>query len=167
MSVESQNTPLELEEYLHTHIPISAAMGVRVLSTDPAALRLRAPLAENINHRSTVFGGSASAVAILAGWSLLHVMLGHGGRRSRIVIQRSSIEYRHPIDGDFEAVSLPPAAEDWARFEKMLKRKGRSRIDLTMELRSHGEVAGTCTGSYVVLPPDPSEIPGGSATQER
>ncbi len=154
MSTVVSQTALELERYLHEHIPISAAMGVRVLSTDPEALRLMAPLAPNINHRSTVFGGSASAVAILAGWSLLHVLLQHGGRGSRIVIQRSSIEYHLPIDGDFEAQALPPAASDWKRFEKVLTRKGQGRLELTVELRIDGIVAGTCVGSYVVLPPD-------------
>jgi len=36
---------------------------------------LTAPLAANINHRATVFGGSASAVAILAAWTYLYFVL--------------------------------------------------------------------------------------------
>jgi hypothetical protein len=49
-----------LEQYLHEHIPLSAAMGVKVVQADPQCVVLTAPLAPNINHRDTVFGGSAS-----------------------------------------------------------------------------------------------------------
>ena len=55
-----------LENYLHEHIPLSKAMGVTVRSVSGEAVTLAAPLAPNINHRETVFGGSASALAILA-----------------------------------------------------------------------------------------------------
>jgi thioesterase domain-containing protein len=56
----------ELERYLHQHIPLSEAMQVSVVEVHPEHVVLSAPLAPNINHRETVFGGSASAVAILA-----------------------------------------------------------------------------------------------------
>ena len=61
---------IDIEHYLHAHIPLSLAMGVKVLSSSREAVRLSAPLAPNINHRATVFGGSASAVALLAAWAL-------------------------------------------------------------------------------------------------
>jgi len=148
---------IELERYLHEHIPISAAMGVRVDTAMPDEVRLYAPLEPNINHRSTVFGGSAAAVAILAGWTLLHVRLGHGPRGSRIVIQRSSIEYTRPIDGDFVAAAAAPAADRWDRFIRTLRRRGRARIELRVGLLLAGEEAGRCSGTYVVLPTAPRE----------
>lgn len=153
MSLPASLEPLgALEAYLHKHIPISAAMGVTVESASFDEVCLRAPLDLNINHRSTVFGGSAAAVAILAGWALLHVRVGHGGRGDRIVIQRNSIEYTHAIDDDFEAVAIAPDARDWARFQKMLHRRGRGRIDITTRLICRGEFAGECVGAYVILP---------------
>ncbi|MEX2581940.1 MAG: YiiD C-terminal domain-containing protein [Gemmatimonadota bacterium] len=143
-----------LEAYLHEHIPISSAMGVTVESAALEEVRLAAPLEPNINHRSTIFGGSAAAIAILAGWSLLHVRLGHGGRGSRIVIQRSTIEYTHPIDGDFVAVAIEPEEDAWDRFSRTLDRRGRGRIDLVVEMRRNGEKLGECVGTYVILPVD-------------
>lgn len=144
--------PGKLEAYLHEHIPISAAMGVTVDSAAFDEVRLAAPLQANINHRSTVFGGSAAAIAILAGWSLLHVRLGQGGRGSRIVIQRSTIDYTHPIDGDFLAVAVEPDEEVWEKFSRTLDRRGRGRIDLLVEMRREGRKLGECVGTYVVLP---------------
>src|SRR4051812_36859489 len=94
---------VEVERYLHAHIPISSAMGVRVVTAGPNGVTLSAPLAANINHRATAFGGSLSAVAILSAWAWLHVAMRDAGLPSRLVIQRNSVEYLAPIAGDFEA----------------------------------------------------------------
>jgi thioesterase domain-containing protein len=154
MSPAAATNEATLEAYLHEHIPISSAMGITVAAAAASAVHLRVPLAPNINHRSTVFGGSAAAAAILAGWALLHTLLQHEGHGSRIVIQNSSIDYRLPIDGDFEAIASAPAEEDWSRFEKTLRRRGRGRIELTVTLEYAGGIAGTVRGAYVVLPLD-------------
>ena len=53
-------SPAALESYLHEHIPITRAMQVRVVEIGPEHARLTAPLAPNINHRETVFGGGLS-----------------------------------------------------------------------------------------------------------
>ena len=66
-------TPSELQTYLHQHIPLSQAMQVTVVEASLQQVVLTVPLAPNINHRETVFGGSASAVANLAAWSMLHL----------------------------------------------------------------------------------------------
>ena len=92
---------IEVESYLHEHIPLSKNMKVKVKQVDKNGITLIAPLTPNINHRSTVFGGSVSALAILAGWTLVHANLQALSLSSRIVIQRNSIEYLQPIDGDF------------------------------------------------------------------
>jgi thioesterase domain-containing protein len=143
-----------LEAYLHEHIPISSAMGITVAAAGPSGVRLWVPLGPNINHRSTVFGGSAAAAAILAGWALLHTLLQREGHGSRIVIQNSSIDYRLPIEGDFEAIAPAPSEEDWSRFERTLRRRGRARIELTVTLDYAGGIVGTVRGAYVVLPLD-------------
>ena len=53
----------QLERYLYKHIPLSAAMQVSVQKMTAKSLTLHAPLAPNINHQQTVFGGSASTLA--------------------------------------------------------------------------------------------------------
>jgi len=65
----------ELEQYLYEHIPLSLllAMQICVVDVRDDSITLRALLAPNVNHSNTIFGGSASAVAILAAWSLGHV----------------------------------------------------------------------------------------------
>ena len=144
-------SPVELEHYLHAHIPLSKAMEVSVLEVRPQSVTLSAPLAPNINHRDTVFGGSASAVAILAAWSLLHIRLVGEGIASRLVIQRNTMSYALPIDGTFTAVATMPSAEDWAQFLRMFKRRGKARITVASELHYAGQVAGRLEGEFAAL----------------
>lgn len=144
-------TPQELEHYLHAHIPLSKAMEVTVLDAQADAVVLGAPLAPNINHRDTVFGGSASAVAILAAWSLLHLRLGAAGLSSRLVIQHNTMAYELPILGDFTARASIPSAQTWEAFTRMLARKGRGRITVHSELIYQGQTAGRLQGEFVAL----------------
>src|SRR6185295_7359249 len=85
--MRSSPSGAEVEAYLHRHIPLSAQMGVSVVTCDATGVTLRAPLAPNINHHSTVFGGSTSAVGILSAWAWLHFALRSAGHTSRLVIQ--------------------------------------------------------------------------------
>ena len=124
-------TSAELQEYLHDHIPLSAAMQVSVVEVGPDSIVLSAPLAPNINHRDTVFGGSASALAILAAWSLLHTRLKSSGLSSRLVIQRNTMSYELPIAGEFTARSRISGPGAWELFTRMLQRKGRARISVS------------------------------------
>jgi thioesterase domain-containing protein len=140
---------LVIERYLHSRIPITAAMGVEVLAADDAGVRLRAPIGPNINHRSTVYGGSACSLAILSAWTLLFVRLREPSLRSHIVIQRNTIEYLRPLCGDFEAFCIAPAEADWERFTHSLARRSRARITLHSELRSGEELGAAYHGTYV------------------
>lgn len=124
---------------------------MRVVSADDAGVRLAAPLAPNVNHCGTAFGGSASAVAILSAWVLVHTRLAAAGIPGQVVIQRNSVEYLRPIRGDFEAFCGVPTERAWERFLTALTTRGRGRIRLAAELRAAGEVAGTFRGEYVAL----------------
>ena len=141
----------ELERYLHDHIPLSRAMAVGVVSADIGEVVLSAPLAPNINHRDTLFGGSASAIAILAAWSLLHTRLRAEGRASRLVIQRNTMDYEQPILGDFTARAQLQQADGWGPFTRMLARKGKARIAVQSVLEQGGQVVGRLTGEFVAL----------------
>jgi len=143
-----------LETYLHDHIPLSRAMDVRVVSIADDAVVLGAPLAPNINHRDTVFGGSASAVAILSAWCLVHLRLTAAGQPSRVVIQRNSMDYLAPIAGDFTARATLDGDQNWTRFMTMLTRKGLARISVTALLDYEGKTAGRLSGEFVAFGKD-------------
>lgn len=141
----------ELERYLHARIPLAAAMEVSVRSATFDAVVLSAPLGPNINHMGTVFGGSASALGILAAWSLLHVRLMAEGLACDVVIQANEMDYDLPIDDAFTARSglVDPAA--WPLFLKTLARRKRARIEVQSSLLHHDAVAGRFKGKFVAL----------------
>ncbi len=144
-------TETELQDYLYAHIPLSAAMQVTVKSLSGNEVILEAPLAPNINHRETLFGGSASAVAILSAWSLLHLRTRMEGIDSRLVIQRNNMEYLLPVSGTFTARAFLCDESGWQSFLKLFRRRGRARISVISELEYAGEVAGRLEGEFVAL----------------
>lgn len=152
-------SPAELDTYLHGNIPLSAAMHVRTVSISESEVVLAAPLAPNINHRQTLFGGSATAIAILAAWSFLHLRLAETGLPHRLVIQRQTMSYDAPVTGTVTAHGRLAPEADWDRAIELLKRRGKARIEATAELRFGAIVAGRMTGDFVVLR---AEAPSGA-----
>lgn len=140
----------DLTRFLHEQIPVSRHLGVSVSAYDGRSLRLSAPLAANVNHASTAFGGSLSAVAILAGWTLLHVKLRElklDG--AHLVIQRSQIDFQDPVDTDLVAVATMPDEADWVRFLATFRRHRRARVRVRGELDGAARAAGSFEGVYV------------------
>ncbi len=141
----------EIEAYLHRHIPISAAMGVRVQVCDATGATLAAPLAPNVNHRATVFGGSVSAVAILSAWTWLHFALQSAGQASRLVIQKNGVEYLAPIAGEFAARCAAPQPADFEKFLRTLARHDKARLALGAGLTCDGTTVARFHGEYVAV----------------
>ena len=141
----------ELQRYLYEHIPISRALGVTVRSSEAANVVLSAPLGPNLNHQRSAFGGSLSALAILACWSWLHLRLRVTDFRGQIVIQGNSMEYLHPALSDFTATCRAPGAERWEVFMRTLSQRGRARIELDADVTAAETLVASFRGQYVAL----------------
>jgi len=138
-----------LQKYLHDHIPLSKAMEVEVVEATDNGVTLAAPLAPNINHRETVFGGSASAVAILSAWTLMYLRLKSEQLNVRIVIQKNTMTYERPITGTFIASAAIADPMAWRRFADTLRRKGRGRFTVRSVLHRDAEKVGEFEGDFV------------------
>jgi thioesterase domain-containing protein len=138
------------QDYLYNHIPITRHLQVHVDSYDGHSIRLSAPLAANINHRDTVFGGSLATVAILTGWTIIHLALLEEKIESRLVIQKSEMEFLEPALTDFYAECTLPT-DGWLFFLKMLQQKGKARITLHTTLFSNSVLVGEHDGIYVAV----------------
>ena len=146
-------TQQALQEYFHNHIPLSKAMAVEVEAATPQVVRLAAPLAPNTNHHGTVFGGSASAVAVLSSWGLLHVALVDANIKADLVVQKSSMNYELPITGKFTSESVAPVPEKWQRFLATLLKFKRARISMRSILNCDGKKVGEFEGDFVAIIP--------------
>ena len=139
-----------LESYMLAHIPLVAQMQVRVAALDDSGITLTAPLAPNINHERTAFGGSLASLMTLACWGYLWALLDEG-RGLHIVVKDAQLEYLRPVTGMLEAHCPPADAEALQRFRDTLARRGKARIELKAEIRQDGTVAARYAGSFAVI----------------
>lgn len=140
-----------LQQTLEREIPLTQHLELRVLSYDEQGLTLGAPLAPNINHKRTAFAGSLNAVVTLAGWGLLWLILQEQEMAARVVIQDSSCSYLRPVNDDFTAFCQKPASAEITKMVQALRKRGRARIGLHVEVRNASDIAVSFTGRYVVL----------------
>lgn len=144
--------PIHLaQKYMNEQIPITRHLGVKVLTFDGKQIVLYAPLAENINHRGTVFGGSLASVAMLAGWTLLHLTLANENVASRLVIQKNKMDFLKPVQNDFKTVCVLPEQEQWDKFIHFIKRKNKARLEMKAELFCEDELVAVHIGNYVAV----------------
>lgn len=138
-----------LERTLHDEIPLSRAMGIRVAAYDGIKLQLTAPLAPNINHKCTAFGGSLYSLAVLCGWGMVHLKLAEAKLHKHIVIQDADIRYLLPVAQEMQAeCSLDEAA--FKRFMRALEKHGRARLSLDVVITHDHRPAVEFSGRYVV-----------------
>ncbi len=146
----------QLENVLHQDIPLTRDMGMKVISWENHQLRLHLPLAQNINHKSTLFGGSLYCGAVLAGWGWLYLRLKEAGiDDGHIVIQEGQISYPLPVKRDGVAICDAPDEATWDRFVKTYERRGRARLALNTRIVAAGSAgsAGSAVefvGQYVL-----------------
>lgn len=143
-------SPVEqIQELLHTKIPITRAMGVSVEDYDGERLILSAPLDENVNHLGTAFGGSLNALAVLSGYGLLWLEL--KDTECHIVIRKSSISYERPVRGELRATCVRPREETLKEFKRTFQQTGKARIALTATIEDQGETAVRFEGIFVAI----------------
>ena len=142
----------ELERLLHAEIPLTRAMGVRVAGFDAYGLTLAAPLAPNINHKDTAFGGSLATLATLAGWGLLQITL-RDLTAVTVVIQECEVQYLQPVVTDFTATCRMPDAATLQQLRDRLQRKGLARVALDVTIGPGPQPAVRYRGRFVVYAP--------------
>lgn len=140
-------TPFDAEEYFHQQIPITRAMGVRVVGHDEKEFVVEAPVALNSNHLGTGFGGSINAVATLAAYGLVWVEL--RGQRVHVVVAESSIRFLRPVRETIRAICRRPDRNEWAAFQTRFAEKGKARITLHVQVVDAEQTAAEFEGTFV------------------
>ena len=146
---DDEAAALRLERYMHAHIPLVTQMQVTVTGFDAAGLRLSAPLAPNINHERTAFGGSLASLMTLACWGYLWLLL-EAEAGLHIVVNEARVSYLKPVTGGLDTRCPPPDAAELKKFRDMLARRGKARIELSAEVRQGETVAARYQGSFAV-----------------
>jgi thioesterase domain-containing protein len=144
----SEETALrQAQAFFHEQIPITRAMGMRVVANDENGLVIEAPVALNSNHLRTAFGGSINAVATLAAYGFLWLELNDAA--VHVVVAESSIRFLRPVRETIRAICLRPAAEELAAFRSQFTAKRKARIALRVNVIEGGERAAEFEGAFV------------------
>lgn len=154
MSIDLPQEPAELrrlEAEIRRDIPITQHLQFHVAGCDGRGLRLRAPLAPNINHKDTAFGGSLSMLAMIAGWGMMRLLVPKEASATQIVIQHCEVSFLRPVHQDFEVVCSPPGSGAYERFCQLFERRGKARLHLEGSIREAGRRAVTFEGAYVAV----------------
>jgi thioesterase domain-containing protein len=140
-------TEFDAEQYFHEQIPITRAMGVRVVVHNENEFIVEAPVALNSNHLRTAFGGSINAVATLAAYG--RVWLGLQNHAVHVVVAESSIRFLRPVRQTIRATCLRPEHDKWAEFQTRFAEKGKAHITLRVKVIEAGETAAEFEGIFV------------------
>lgn len=135
------------EKYFHEQIPITRAMGVRVVANDENGFAIEAPVALNSNHLRTAFGGSINAVATLAAYGFLWLELDDA--TAHVVVAESSIRFLRPVRETIRAICLRPNRDELMAFRDQFAAKRKARIALRVKVTEGGETAAEFDGSFV------------------
>ena len=136
---------------MHRLIPITRAMRITVSEHRRNRVVMKAPLAQNINHMGTAFGGSLNALGMLAGWALLHMLLQERRLAARILIREGTASYLTPVTKDFEAVCEVSEEKLLDETLESLQQTGRARIELAAQIRCEDKVTMRFRGIFVMV----------------
>ena len=147
--MENDDQRCAAEEFLHARIPLTRAMGLRVIAHDDAGFTVAAPVALNSNHLGTAFGGSINAVATLAAYGLLWLEL--RDEPADVVIRDSSIRFLRPIHQAITAVCARPDPAEIATFKASVRANGNARISLHVHVEENDATAAVLHATFVAV----------------
>ena len=140
-----------LQQTLQQEMPITEAMGIEVASYDDQRLAMRMPLEPNRNHQYSAFAGSLNALCTIVGWGSLFMQLRQSNLMGNIVIRRGKIRYLRPVYvPEFVARALPFPTKELDYFFELLESKGKSKLDVEVEVADQQGPYVNFSGSYVV-----------------
>lgn len=153
MDMTSMKTsPLDGLAAHYLAMPPVAAMQPAIDHWQDGHLRLRAPLAANVNDKGCAFGGSLCSLMTLASWGLVYLELAQQGIDADIFVADSRVRYLKPVFEDLHVDACFDDAGERAALLDALRRQGRASIRLQARtLLTDGGVAATFVGRYVAI----------------
>ena len=125
----------QLQQKIHSTIPISEKMGYEIVDISETAIETRAPLQLNINIHNTGFAGSLYSIAALTAWSLCHHNIALHKLDTSLVIAKASIEYYKPVESAIEC-HCGAGVDEVGKFISSLQQGQRARLKLEVIINS-------------------------------
>ena len=150
--MKRQSSVQALQKILKTKVPLTKAMGVRVLSCSArGGVTFSLPLKPNRNHKNTAFGGTLVAGQALACWAWICEILEENQIDAEVVVQHQKADFILPVKRDFKVVAKPASAAEIKRFLQTLLRHEKARMQVTACVLLQGRIASQYIGEYVAI----------------
>jgi thioesterase domain-containing protein len=143
-----------LEQMLAREMPVAQQLGFSIADVSRNGVVLRAAFERNRNHQGTAFAGSVNALATLAGWATVWLVLQEAGLEANAVLQDSEIRYLEPIMSDFTADCPFPTRDERAALLDAVTRHRRGRVPVQVDVEAGDATVARFYGRYVALLPD-------------
>ncbi|MFK8012171.1 MAG: YiiD C-terminal domain-containing protein [Marinicellaceae bacterium] len=142
-----------LQDFLHQSIPITQDMGLMVDNVSGNTLKVRAPLSNNINDKGSVFGGSSSALMIIAAWSLIKIKCDENNIDADIVIHKNETIWQRALYADLIIEAQLKQEYNFKQIKKTIEDKRHQRIDCLIDLKDKDDtIFSTMMAKYVIIP---------------
>lgn len=125
----------QLQEKIHSTIPISEKMGYEVVEISATAIDTRAPLQLNINIHQTGFAGSLYSIAVLTAWTLCHHAITLHRLDASLVIAKADINYSRPVESDVEC-HCEAEQDRMKNFIETLQQGMRAKLNLEVSINN-------------------------------
>jgi len=140
-----------LGETLSREMPITRSMEVETVSWEGQRLAMKMPLEPNRNHQYSAFAGSLNTLCTVVGWGTVYLLLAQKGLTGNVVIRRGSIRYLRPVRvPEIVALGQPIDPDSLDFFFEFLESKGKSKLDLAVEIADAQGPYVKFKGSYVI-----------------
>ncbi|NBT10836.1 MAG: hypothetical protein EBS47_06940 [Betaproteobacteria bacterium] len=146
-------TPGALETLIRTGIPVADFMRLSVRAVEPDRVLISAPLEPNRNVHGTLFGGSGTAIALVAAWSLVVARMHAEGLTAPLVVARQTTQYFKPVTDTVMASASFEGAWAWEGFRQAVAQGQRARVGVVVTLeQTPGDVAARIEALFAAVP---------------
>ena len=140
-----------LQNKLHSEIPLTKLMEIKIQDYNESELITTAPLSININDKGTAFGGSLSTITIISAWSLCWLISKELGFDSNnIVIIKNNTSFRKPVTKNITCHTFKPSKEEIEILKQKLENKKSASLKIQSQIIEDGEICVDFEGYYVI-----------------
>ena len=141
----------EIENKIHTQIPMTRLMKLQLKSLDNSKLITTAPLDINVNDKGTAFGGSLSSIVIISSWCMaFYLSQKFKIDKSNIVIVKNETKFLRPVTKDIVCNSFIPKNEEIDDLKSKLDIKNSGSIVLSAQIIEDEKVCVDFKGTYLI-----------------
>lgn len=144
-------TAQELQEKLHTQIPMTKMMDLQIIQLDQDKLITKVPLDININDKGTAFGGSLSTMTIISSWCIAFLISKKFNiEKSNIVIKSNETQFKRPVTKDIICTTYMPTRDELNELENKLNNKNSGSIKIYSQINENEKLCVDFEGIYVI-----------------